>query len=139
MRLYILFATCSLIIACNNSSNDKKTVTDTAKTTVQMPAEPLVSDTLLHAVGTEPFWSLYVIKDKKIIFHPAEGADVEVPFVAPANTDSVTRRFTSANDNTNLELIITKQECSDGMSEKVYPYSVTLSLNAVKYKGCGEE
>ena len=39
-------------------------------------------DTIFTEFGTELFWSVYIIKDSKIVFHPADVPDVEVPFVA---------------------------------------------------------
>jgi len=139
MRIHLLFVTALLSIGCNNSADKKKSEEDTVKIVNQMPPLPVRKDTLLHAVGTEPFWFLYVINHTKIIFHPADGADVEVPFVEPEKVDSLTYKYTSANDKITMELMVKKHPCSDGMSEKQYPYTIGISLNAVKYKGCGEE
>ncbi len=95
------------------------------------------ADTVFTAIGTEPFWAVYVIKEKKILFHPAEGPDVEAAWVAPAYPDQKTILYASKSGNTNFRLTILKKKCSDGMSERNYTYEIQLLLGEQTYKGCG--
>jgi len=128
------------VMACNNSSDKKTSTKDTVKETVQMPEQPVLPDTIFHALGTEPFWSVYVIRDSKIVFHPAEGADVEVPWVNGLITpDTRTREYNSSGNGNSIELKIIKKDCSDGMSEQVHSYEVMLVVNKTKYSGCGND
>ena len=128
-----------LMIACNNSADTKADTKDTAKQTVQMPDTTITADTVFTGFGTEPFWSVYVVNKIKIVFHPADGADAEVPFVVPLTIDTITSKYVSSNSTTAIELTITKKNCSDGMSEKIHPFEVSLLVNKTNYRGCGRK
>ena len=123
-------------MACNNSSKKKSDIRYTVKETDQMSATVIMPDTAFYALGTEPFWSLYVIKNEKILFHPADGPDVEVPYVAPStvNTNSI---YNSSANGSSIEITITRKDCNNGMSEMIYKYEVSLQVNKIKYTGCG--
>ena len=137
----ILFALLGglFIIACNNSARKKDTIKDTANEVIQMPKTPAVPDTIFTGLGTEPFWSVYVINNTKIIFHPADGPDVTVPFVAAVTVNNTTIKYNSTTGNSSIELIVIKKDCNDGMSELTYPYHVALVVNKTKYAGCGRK
>lgn len=138
MRIITLFIAV-VFIACNNSSEKKTDIKDTGSITIQMIQQPPVrSDTIFYGMGTEPFWFVYVLKDNKIVFNAAEGTPVEVPYVEGITADNVTKYSSSANGSS-IELIITKKECSDGMSEREFTYQVELSVNKTSYRGCGND
>ncbi|MEO6611984.1 MAG: hypothetical protein ABIT05_11645 [Chitinophagaceae bacterium] len=144
MRLLSILLFSLTIIACNNTAKKKKDlpadetgIKDTVKQEKQMPETIPVTDTVFTGLGTEPFWSVYVIANSKILFHPADGPDVEVPYTVPSAVNSATSVYSSTAGPASIELIITKKDCSDGMSEVTHPYSVTLSVNKTKYAGCG--
>ena len=81
-----------LIMACNNHTKDhpkgssnKDTIRqgeDTSKPAnsdtnkVINGTKEEMADTIFSGFGTEPFWSVYVIDNRKIVFHPADGPDV---------------------------------------------------------------
>jgi uncharacterized membrane protein len=137
MRIISFFILFLLMITCNNSAKTKVNTKDTTPVPVQMPETIIIPDTVFTAVGTEPFWSVYVVANSTIVFHPADGPDVEVPYTAPSAVNSTTSAYSSSAGSASIELIITKKDCSDGMSEIIHPYSVTLSVNKTKYAGCG--
>lgn len=139
MRILSTFIVVLLIIACNNSGKKKEDTKDTAKQVIQMPETPSTPDTIFTGFGNEPFWAVYVIKNSKIVFHPADGPDVELPFVASSAVNDITKKYNAASSTATLELIITKKDCSDGMSDEIHPYTVVLSINKAKYSGCGRE
>ena len=138
MRILSVFTIILLITACNNSATTKEDTKDTAKPVIQIPETPAMPDTIFTCFGTEPFWLVYVINNSKIIFHPADGPDVEVPYVA-ASVINNTTKYSSAAGNASIELITIKKNCSDGMSEEIHPYEVTLRVNKTKYSGCGRK
>jgi putative lipoprotein len=47
-----------------------------------------------------------------------------------------TVRYTSVEGKNTIEIQIKKEQCSDGMSEKKYNYSVKVKLNENNYSGC---
>ncbi len=137
MRLISAFIASLIIIACNNAAKNKKDIKDTVEKNVQMPEQPALPDTVFTGFGTEPFWSVYVVKDSRIVFHPVDGPDVEVPFAAASNPDAVTTEYRSSGNGNTIGLIILRQDCSDGMSDETHRYEVTLFVNKTKYSGCG--
>ena len=137
MRTLSAFILIALIAACNNSAKKKEDTKDTANQVKQMPETPAAPDTIFTGIGTEPFWAVYVINNNKIVFHPADGPDTEVPFVTAITPDNNTTQYNSASGSTTLALTIIKKNCSDGMSDIIHPYQVNLTINTTKYSGCG--
>ncbi len=139
MRLLSTFIIVLFLIACNNSAKKKEDIKDTANQIIQMSETLASPDTIFTGFGTEPFWSVYVIKDSKIVFHPADGPDVEMSYAIPLAPDSITTKYNTGNGSTTMELTIVKKNCSDGMSEETHQYQITLIMNKTKYSGCGRE
>ena len=124
------------LIACNNAAKKDSDTKDTTVTVKQIPAQPSIPDTIFTGFGNEPFWAVYVIKDSKILFHPADGPDVEVPYrAAVSGTGSI--MYNSTGNGNSIDLTIIKKDCSDGMSDITHSYEVTLVVNKTKYAGCG--
>ncbi|MBK7562594.1 MAG: hypothetical protein IPI68_14075 [Chitinophagaceae bacterium] len=126
-----------LVISCNNKAGKKENNTDSVKQIIQIPETPVPADTIFTGFGTEPFWSVYVINNSKIVFHPADEVDKEVPYVTPVVINVNTKTYKSFSATDTLELTIFKKDCSDGMSDKTHSYEVTLLINKTKYSGCG--
>src|SRR5688572_9377156 len=97
MLMRTFFVICGLFafVACNNNAKKEDIQKeDTVKTEQDTPVK-LSTDTVFTALGTEPFWAVYVIKNNKIVFHPADGQDIEVPWIEATTSDAVTRQYTS--------------------------------------------
>src|SRR5688572_18813425 len=82
MRIIIPIIAILFIMGCNNQAKDKEDIKDSVRkdTTGSIVNTP-AGDTLFTGFGNEPFWAVYVIGNIKIVFHPMDGNDVEVPFV----------------------------------------------------------
>jgi|SRR5687767_5788454 len=139
MRIIIPIIAILFIMGCNNQAKDKEDIKDSARKDTTGIVNTPAGDTLFTGFGNEPFWAVYVIGNTKIVFHPMDGNDVEVPFVAAATVDSLTSRYASASVNADLVLIVTKKNCSDGMSDETHKYEVDLTVNKIHYSGCGRE
>ena len=88
-------------------------------------AEGALPDPLL-CVGVEPFWSLRIASDG-LRFSQLGGAPVTVDRLsaeAPAPGFAIVR-FTGAQAG---QAAIQRRDCSDGMSDALYPWSVDLTL-----------
>ncbi len=91
------------------------------------------SDGSYRAIGTEPFWDLTIGRD--LVFTD-RGTNVEVveptpPVrVAGAGQSYAGRR---------LRVAIERRGCSDGMSDRTYPDTVTVTVDGRAYRGCGGE
>lgn len=96
--------------------------------------DAIAVDEVVHFGGTEPFWG-------------GEIASGEARYSTPENVDGVTfpvERFAGLNGvsfsgsmgETAFDLMVTPGECSDGMSDRTYPYVATLQLGGEKLMGC---
>lgn len=89
----------------------------------------------LHFLGTEPFWNGEVRGDALTYSTPA----------TPAGTKVAVTRFAGRNglglsgtlgDRT-FDMTVTPGDCSDGMSQRRFPFTVTLRLGDEVREGCG--
>jgi uncharacterized membrane protein len=90
---------------------------------------------VVHFLGTEPFWA-------------GEVADNELTYTTPENQDGETipvsrfagrggLSFSGTLASGMMTLAVTPAECSDGMSDRTYPYTVTLQIGSEVRRGCG--
>jgi uncharacterized membrane protein len=139
-RIYV-FALAIIAFSCNNKANNTEKTTDSTTIIPPKPIETdsLKKDTVFSAFGNEPFWHVAIIENDKYIFHPMDGGDVIVPWVAATIVDSITTRYASSAGNNNIVLIVSKKKCSDGMSDIEHLYATDLTVNGTHYSGCGRQ
>lgn len=101
----------------------------------QTPAFSGIAETeRVRATGTEPFWN-------------AEIAGAELTYTTPKDMDgtavSVSRfagnsgvSFTGTLAGESLDLVVTEGECSDGMSDRRFPFTATLRIGEEQRSGC---
>ena len=84
-----------------------------------------------HGLGTEPFWNL-VIDDRNVtVIRPDEQPVVQPrpqPIIGIAGEIYQTPR---------INVNIVHAQCSDGMSDRVYPDKVEVTVDGTQYNGCG--
>lgn len=84
--------------------------------------------------GTEPFWGATI-------------ADGNLTWATPENSDGTTisvQRFAGRGglsfsgdlEEAAMDVAITPGDCSDGMSDRVYPFHATVQIGARQYAGC---
>ncbi len=87
--------------------------------------------------GNEPSWSLEIDKGNKIIFSkPDMKEPVTVPYTEPIISDG-TREYHIEKEGAKLDIMISPQFCSDGMSDFMYEFKVSLQYKGKNYTGCG--
>lgn len=87
--------------------------------------------------GNEPFWSLEIDKANKIIFSkPDMKEPVSMPYSEPIVSVGK-REYHIDAEGAKLDIIVSPQFCSDGMSDFMYEYKVDLQYKGKKYSGCG--
>lgn len=95
------------------------------------------------ANGTEPFWGIEISEDSIKFTTPEEKDDFSLSYEKPQKAmDSNVVLYRAKSDAINLEITIQQGKCSDGMSDKIYNYSVKVSLKRGDQKelllnGCG--
>jgi uncharacterized membrane protein len=84
-----------------------------------------------RALGTEPFWSV-LIDQHHVTFIEPEAQPLREPrpqpTVSAAGETYRTPRIT---------VTIARGTCSDGMSDRVYPDMVRVTVDARQFSGCG--
>lgn len=84
--------------------------------------------------GTEPFWGGTVVSGTFTYTTPERPEGVAVPVERFAGRAGVS--FTGERDGQPVALMITEGECSDGMSDRRYPFTATLKLGEEQREGC---
>lgn len=89
-------------------------------------------------LGNEPFWSLDINPQEQLIVLKDVGSEQTYVFPYKAGKSSGnTIIYDTTNDKKELlKAIITKETCSDGMSDRTYNYSAQISFNGKLLKGC---
>jgi heat shock protein HslJ len=84
-----------------------------------------------RALGTEPFWSV-TIGGGRMIYDDPEGKRVAVrtPTARPSFNG---RRYVTRR----LSVDITRQQCSDGMSDRIFADTVRVTVDGRSLQGCG--
>lgn len=88
----------------------------------------------LRATGTEPFWGADVEGTTLTYSTPDFPAGAKITVARRAGPDFV--EFTGTLDGKPLTLRVVAGPCSDGMSDRVYPYAVTREIGPDMERGC---
>jgi len=92
------------------------------------------ADEVVHFTGTEPFWGGQVSGEALTYTTPENqtGEMIAVDRFAGRNGIS----FSGELGGMPFVLAVTPGECSDGMSDRRYPFTVTLQVKGEQRKGC---
>ncbi len=98
----------------------------------------IAAEATISVLGTEPFWALEI---------ESEGDGHRATYSSPENPEGTrfaVDRFAGNNgvgfsgmlDGEAISAAITPGDCSDGMSDRSYPYTATVSLGDSTLFGC---
>jgi len=95
--------------------------------------------------GTEPFWDVKISDGKEISFDIL-GNEIKFTTGVPEYTDISKEEFSysASSDKYSIKVSVKKSECGDGMSDNVYPYTVSAvvvnksSGKTTTFNGCGQ-
>ncbi|BEU99239.1 hypothetical protein [Novosphingobium olei] len=99
-------------------------------------AEPLDLPRKLRAIGTEPFWSADVVGTTLTYGTPDFPSGMSIT-VARRDGPGFAE-WSGALDGKPLTLRIEKGPCSDGMSDRIYPYRATRTIGPEIERGCAK-
>jgi len=100
----------------------------------------------ISMLGTEPFWGLDIEPNGDDDGFTArysspediEGTSFPVTRFAGNNGLGFSGEFDAAGEGEQaVQIALTPGECSDGMSDRSYPYTATISLGDTTLRGCG--
>jgi uncharacterized membrane protein len=131
-------AACLLVAACHNGSPPAATSPSSSPTVVTaadtQAYSGIGSGEAVHFTGTEPFWGGEVSGETLTYKTPENqvGQMVAVSRFAGRNGLS----FSGELDDMPFVLAVTPGQCSDGMSDRSYPFTVTLQVDGQQRNGC---
>lgn len=118
---------------------EKKKVTPRKKSDKAKDKQTKKSAVYMQCSGTEPFWTIKVTeKQMEVHVMDAEKYQVAVDFRKQSANNTSIAVVAGRRGNAFTSAFLQKVEvCSDGMSDKQYPYSVTALLNGRRVvSGC---
>lgn len=90
----------------------------------------------LTLIGTEPFWSVVITESTK-------STALTRPDAAPVTAELPERNgtvdganFTAKAPDGEMRITLKKAACSDGMSDRAYPYEAEVNWQGQALKGC---
>ncbi len=121
---------CLSLSACTAPGDDARVTADEAQ-----PFDGIAEDETLYFGGNEPFWGGEVVGET-------------LRYSTPDNIDGTTitvKRFAGMNglgysgelDGQSFDMAVTEGDCNDTMSDRSYPFTVTLRLGEEVLSGCG--
>ena len=96
--------------------------------------DAIAEDETIRLIGTEPFWGGTVEAGRLVYTTPDNQAGETIAVKRFAGNSGL--GFSGARGGKPLDLTITRGACSDGMSDRAYPYTATLRLDAEQRSGC---
>ena len=98
------------------------------------PFSAIAASEVLRFVGTEPFWGGELKADTLTFTSPGnpQGVDIAVKRFGGRNGIGLSGTF----DGKAVDMTITPGACSDGMSDRQFPFTVMLKLGGETRQGC---
>lgn len=131
MKSYIPSAILLLALPACGGGTDNTTPGDTSDTD---PYSGISEESVLRLTGTEPFWGATIEGGMMSYTTPEniEGTQFAVSRFAGRGGLS----FSGEMDGSPVDVAITPGECSDGMSDRTYPFNATVQIGAQQLNGC---
>ncbi|WP_162848940.1 COG3650 family protein [Aurantiacibacter suaedae] len=98
------------------------------------PFSEIGADEEMRFTGTEPFWGGSVVGESLTYSTPDNIDGTAIAVSRFAGRGGVT--WSGTLDGESFDLMVTPGRCSDGMSDKTYPFVATLQLGAQQREGC---
>jgi uncharacterized membrane protein len=140
IRLACLFCAAMPLAACQPGGGSASTAAGDASAAIPDADSPepyrgLGANETVRFLGTEPFWGGEVTGTSLTYSWSEEPEDVTIAVKRFAGRNGLS--FSGTLKGAALEMTITPLECGDGMSERTYPFTVTLKLGDDLRNGCG--
>ena len=90
----------------------------------------------VRALGTEPFWSVE-LTGTEMVYTTPEPPGQRAPQPDPVVQGTTATWEAETADGTALRVTLIATECSDGMSDRLYPLTARVELGEETLNGCG--
>lgn len=131
---YVSLVLASTMLACRDMPPpaDSTAVAAPAGSTGVSTAEPL------RALGTEPFWALDIDSAGLRFTTPDDTAGMRFPPNAPSPIAGDTLVWMAETETGAIHVRIWPERCTDGMSDREYPYTAIVRVAVTTYRGCAD-
>jgi len=123
-----------LLTACNQGTAPGAAGTAGDATSARAAFTAIRADEGLSFAGTEPFWGGSVSAGRLTYTTPENPAGQTIPVTRFAGNNGL--NFSGTLGGQPFDLAVSKSPCSDGMSDRRYPFSVTLQVAGEMRSGC---
>ncbi len=130
-----LAASVLLLAACQQAGSETGAAAIPGDAESTRPYDGIREDDTLRFTGTEPFWGGDVTGGSLTYSTPEDQDGTVIPVERFAGRGGVS--FHGELDGQALEMVVTELGCSDGMSDRTYPFTVTLRIGEETRNGCG--
>lgn len=131
MKNFCLAAAVSLLLtACQQGSGENVP----GGSDDDQPYSGIADNAVLKLIGTEPFWNATIDGDAMIWQTPENIDGVTVPVERFAGRGGLS--FSTDLNGAAMDIAVTPGECSDGMSDRTYPFTATVQIGREQRNGC---
>ena len=133
MRLIAAFTVASLLAACTQPAPQ-----DPDRPEPPAPPPALGGVDLgrpVRALGAEPFWGVD-IAPTGIKYSGVDRPEQTAPNPGPTVTGTTAIYETQTAQGAKLEITLIATECSDGMSDRIYPLTARVVIGSETLQGC---
>lgn len=130
-----------MLAGCHSGAVDESAATPAATDTPAAaseeakPYDGIEADERLDFTGTEPFWGGHVAGRTLTYDTPEDPSGEVIQIERFSGRGGVS--FSGLLDGKDFNMTVTPLSCSDGMSDRTYPFTVTLKLGEETRNGCG--
>lgn len=134
IRVLLMTLPMAMLAACSPAAPDADTPAREAAT-AQVDPDMAVFPANLQAAGVEPFWGVEV-EGGTLAYTTPETMDAPRRLQATRSIDADGLHLTGEERGTPFRLDVRREPCSDGMSDRTYPFSVSWLLEGKTAMGC---
>lgn len=126
MRNALLLIACAALTAC--------TPTDGINSDAQAYAG-IAPEEKLFMLGTEPFWGIDIEGSSANFDSPEEPEGIAFEVTRFAGNNGL--GYSGELNGLPIQIAVTPGDCSDGMSDRSYPFTATVTWGDATLYGCG--
>lgn len=135
MRLLPLsaLALCILAAGCGPSAEETEAAPEPTAPPPVLAGVNLTEP--VRVTGTEPFWAID-LTGEELVYAGVDRPEQRAPQPKASLQGTVARFATRTTAGTPLELTLAATECSDGMSDRIYPLTAIVKVGEETLNGC---
>lgn len=89
----------------------------------------------INLLGTEPFWGMRIFGEQVVYSTPSNIDGISIPVTRFAGNGGL--GFHGELDGQTVNIAVTPGDCSDQMSDRIYPFTATARIGDTELAGCG--